>query len=117
MNKKELNETINRFFAANEEKKVIESEVKDLRADILDYMGDKELDTYTTPEGYTAAISYRNGKKLNLDKVAALLGGVIPDDCYEATQTPVFTVKAAKAAAVKMAVVRAVSPTTAVVAA
>lgn len=117
MNKAELNETINRFYTANEEKKVVESEVKDLRAEIMDYLEEKEMDSYTTPNGLTAGITFRNGKKLNLDKVAELLGGEIPAECYEDTQTPVFTVKAAKAAKASMAVVKAVAPTSAVVAA
>ena len=120
MNKKELNETINRYYMANEEKKAATAEVSGLKEEITGYLDEHDLQTYTTPEGYTAVVSFRNGTKLNLEKVAELLGGEIPADCYEPTVTPVFTVKApkvAKAASPKMAVVRAVAPSTAVVAA
>lgn len=119
MNKKELNENINRFYMANEEKKAAEAEVKGLREDIMGYLEEHDLQDFTTKEGYKAVISFRNGTKLNLEKVAELLGGTIPAECYVQTVTPVFTVKAPKVAkaAPKMAVVRAVAPETAVVAA
>ena len=119
MNKKELNENINRFYMANEEKKAATAEVSGLKEEITGYLDEHDLQTYTTPEGYTAVISFRNGTKLNLEKVAELLGGTIPAECYVQTVTPVFTVNAPKVAKAtpKMAVVRAVAPETAVVAA
>ena len=109
MTKAELNEKIVRYATANEQKNAVAAEVKDLGDEIKEYMEDREVTTIEAM-GYTAVISIRNGKKINLEKVAELLGGEIPAECFEATQTVVLNVKPAKAAKGKPA------PKTAVVA-
>lgn len=97
MTKKEMNEAIIRYAAANEQKKEITAEVKDLGDEIKDYMTENETVRFEAM-GYVATLQYKNGKKLNLDKVAEALGGMIPEDFYEPTQTVALVVKANKAA-------------------
>ena len=97
MNKAEMNETIKAYAVANEAKKQAADEVKELGEAIKAYFEERGLEAFEA-DGYVAKVGTRKGKKLNLDKVAALLGGEIPADCFEDTETPVLTVKASKTA-------------------
>jgi len=97
MNKAEMNNVIVSYAEANEQKKHFTDIVADLGADIKEYFEDRGISTFEAM-GYVATVSVRKGKKLNLDKIAKLLGGKIPDDCYIDTETDVLTVKPSKTA-------------------
>ena len=109
MNKAEMNEVIKTYAAANEQKKAATAEVAGLSEKIKDYFKSRNIIQFEA-DGFVATISTRNGKKLNLDKVAALLGGKIPADCYEETETPVLTVKADKKAKAGVTVAKPAAP-------
>jgi hypothetical protein len=92
---KQMNETVIRYALANEQKKEATAECKDLGETIKDWMLDKKCERFEAM-GYTATLQFKNGKKLNLDKVAEALGGAIPEEFYEATQTVALVVKEQK---------------------
>lgn len=102
MSKNELNNLIVRYATANEEKKAINAEVKDLGEEIKEEFEEMEITSFEAM-GWTATMGYRKNRKPNLEKIAALLGGKIPDDCFDESITPTLTVKANKAADTKAA--------------
>lgn len=115
MKKNELNTLVVAYATANEKKKAITAEVKDMGDEIKDIFEEKGIDTFEAL-GWVATVVQKKGKRLNLEKVAALLGGEIPADCYEDTLTPALIVKPAKAAKpLAPAVVAAKDATAAVV--
>lgn len=97
MNKSEMNELVIRYAETNEQKKALVEDVKEMGEEIREYLEDHETDRFEAM-GWVATLSVRNGKKLNLDKVAAALGGEIPADFFEDTETTVLNVKPVKAA-------------------
>ena len=117
MNKKELGELVTRYAVANAEKKAIVEEVKDLGDELKCELEEIEDRTFKA-NGFIATLTYRKGKKLDLEKVEKLLGGAIPASCYIDTETAVLNVKAdQKENKPRLAVVKAVAPSAAVVAA
>ena len=96
--KTELNNLIVRYAAANEEKKPLVNECKALSEEIKDAMADRGVTTFAAM-GWTATVTFKNGRKLDLAKVEKLLGGKIPEECYIHTITPTLTVTAAKSVA------------------
>lgn len=97
MNKAEMNETIKAYAIANEAKNTAAKEAKELGEAIKNYFDERGLEAFEA-DGYVAKVGIRKGTKLNLEKVAELLGGAIPAECYEDTETEVLTVKASKTA-------------------
>lgn len=111
MTVKQMNETVVRYGIANEQKKEVTAEVKDLGEVIKDWMLEKKTERFEAM-GYVATLQFKSGTKLNLDKVAKALGGTIPESFYEPTQTVALVVKESKGATgkgamPKMAVVAA----------
>ena len=98
MNKKEMNETIVRYAAAKKAENEAKAESKDLREDILTYFDEKGIDRFEAM-GWVATVTIKKETKLNLDKVRAALGGEIPADFFEPTETILLNVKADKTAA------------------
>ncbi len=101
MKKSEIENLIERYGVTNEQKNALAAEVKDMGEEIKDYFaeeGESVIDT----TNFTAKITIRKSKKLDIAKVSALLGYPIPAECYEETETEVLTVKPRKADAIAM---------------
>lgn len=98
MNNTALNEIINRYYVANEEKKAAAAEVKELGEEIKDIMGEAEITEYET-NGIVAALTTRTNKTLDTDALLTWIakkGLRIPENCYVTKTTAVLNVKAAK---------------------
>jgi hypothetical protein len=92
--KKELNNMIVRYAVANEQKKPLVNECKELGDEIKDAMAEREITTFAAM-GYTATVTFRKGKKLNMAKLEALLTKeqlAKLAECYDPTITPTLTV-------------------------
>lgn len=91
--KTELNELIVRYGTIAPERKALDKEAKELGAEIKEIMEARKLDAFTAL-GYIATLGTRSKRELDIDKVKALLGGSIPDDCWKVTDSIVLNVKA-----------------------
>lgn len=100
MNKKatraELNNAIVRYGTINPEKIALAKEVKELGEEIKDYFEELEITKFDAL-GYSAVVTEKHGKKLNLDKVLKLIGKEKLESCYEPTVTFALTVTATAA--------------------
>ena len=75
----------------NDKKKALVSLCKDMADEIKEGMDDWGI-LSIEGMGYTATISFRENKKLDVAAVEKLLGRPIPAECYKITQTPVLNV-------------------------
>ena len=94
----DLNNAIVRYGTVNPEKIALTKEVKELGEEIKDTFEELGITKFDAL-GYTAVVTEKHGKKLNLEKVEKLLGHKIPDDCYEPTVSYALTVTATAASA------------------
>lgn len=92
----ELAEAVFRYGNLNPQKIEIVKEVKDLGDDIKDSMEVLGITKFDAKNGFTAVITPRTSRRLNVEKVEALLGRKIPDDCYDAVESVVLSVAAEK---------------------
>lgn len=79
--KKQLNGKIREYVVKNGEKNDLAKEVKELGGEIKMAMGDAGLDVYEVA-GIKATVKVVVKRELDKDKIAKLLGGKIPDECY-----------------------------------
>lgn len=96
MTKNELNNLIVRYAVANEQKKPLVNECKDMGEEIKDAMEERGITTFQAM-GYVATVTFRNGKKLNMARLEKLLTKEQIESCYDPTVTPTLTVTATKA--------------------
>jgi len=79
--KKQLNGKIREYVALNGEKNELVKDVKELGNDIKIAMGEAGVDEYSVA-GIKATVKAVVKRELDKEKIAKLLGGKIPDDCY-----------------------------------
>ena len=92
MTKANLSEAIMRYGVLNPEKIEVAREVKDLGDEIKDAFDELGITKYTTRSGYTAVVTPRKTRKLNVERLEALLGKKIPDSCYDEGVAQVLSV-------------------------
>jgi len=95
--KADLNNAIVRYGTINPEKIAITKECQELGAEIKDLLEEFGLTKFDA-FGYSAVVTEKHSKKLNLDKVIKLIGKEKLESCYEPTVTFALTVTATAAA-------------------
>ena len=101
MTKTELNNLIVRYAVANEQKKPLVNECKEMSEEIKDAMCDRGITTFAAM-GYIATVTFKKGQKLNMAKLKAILTKKQLEQlagCYDQTITPTLTVTATAAKA------------------
>jgi hypothetical protein len=99
MTKTELNNTIVRYAALNEQKKPLVNECKEMSDEIKEAMEDRGITTFAAM-GYVATVTFKKGQKLNMAKLKAILTKKQLEQlagCYDPTITPTLTVTATAA--------------------
>lgn len=95
MKTNEFNNIIVRYGVLNGQKKELESEVKELGAEIKEEFEERGIEQFEAV-GYVATVGKRISRRLNVEKLEKLLGRAIPADCFDNVESEVLTIKAVK---------------------
>ena len=96
MTKTELNNTIVRYATLNEQKKPLVNECKELSEEIKEAMEERGVTTFAAM-GWTATVTYKTTRRLDMAKLEALLTKEQIEACKVEAIVPTLTVTAAKA--------------------